>query len=160
MRAIYLYASTCYFENSALSVGRGTEYPFEIFGSPYLSGAEGFTFSFTPKSMSGAKNPPFEGQECFGQDLREKTVEEIREKQIDLSYVMDAYEALKESRPDVSFFGKADKEGIYWIDRLFGTDSVRHMMEEGKSPEEIKASWQPEINSFLEQRRPYLLYEE
>ncbi|MCR5283486.1 MAG: DUF1343 domain-containing protein [Lachnospiraceae bacterium] len=160
MRAIYLYPSTCYFENTALSVGRGTEYPFEIFGSPYLEGAEGYDFSFTPKSMSGAKNPPMEGQECFGRDLRGMDTEQIWDKRIDLSYVIDAYQVIREHSPSVFFFGKADGEGIYWIDRLFGTDSVRHMIEEGKSAEEIKASWQPEIERFLEQRRPYLLYEE
>ena len=66
MRAIYLYASTCFFENSVVSVGRGTDRPFEIYGSPYLEGAEGYDFSFMPKSMSGAKDPPYEGQVCYG----------------------------------------------------------------------------------------------
>ena len=59
MRAVYLYASTCFFENTAVSVGRGTEFPFEAYGSPYLKGVEGFEFTFTPVSMSGATEPPF-----------------------------------------------------------------------------------------------------
>ena len=62
MRAVYLYSSTCFFENTLVSVGRGTENPFEIYGSPYLEDVDGFEFSFTPQSISGASNPPFEGR--------------------------------------------------------------------------------------------------
>ena len=62
MRAVYLYSSTCFFENTLVSVGRGTENPFEIYGSPYLEDVDGFDFTFTPQSMSGASNPPFEGR--------------------------------------------------------------------------------------------------
>ncbi|MBR4759317.1 MAG: DUF1343 domain-containing protein [Lachnospiraceae bacterium] len=168
MRAVYLYPSTCYFENTAVSVGRGTENPFEIYGSPYLKGAAstdgdqslGNDYEFTPKSMSGAKNPQFEGQTCYGKDLREIPLERIWQEQIDLRYVMDAYKAVKESHPDVSFFGKKDGNGTYWIDKLFGTDRVRKMIEEGKTAEEIKNSWQSEIEAFKVQRKPYLLYEE
>lgn len=64
MRAVYLYSSTCFFENTLVSVGRGTENPFEIYESSYLEDVDGFEFSFTPQSMSGASNPPFEGETC------------------------------------------------------------------------------------------------
>ncbi len=168
MRAVYLYPSTCYFGNTAVSVGRGTENPFEVYGSPYLKDAvsddvsqsPGIDHEFTPKSMSGAKNPQFEGQTCYGKDLRAIPLESIWQKQIDLRYVLDAYAALKASHQDVSFFGKKDGNGHYWIDKLFGTDRVRRMIEEGKTAEEIKDSWQPEIEAFKTQRKPYLLYEE
>ncbi len=160
MRAVYLYASTCFFENTAISVGRGTEFPFEVYGSPYLEGTAGFDFSFTPVSMSDAKKPPFMDETCFGIDLREIPLSEIWENKINLDYLVGAYQAISEYATEVSFWGTADKEGRYWIDKLIGTDEVRLQIEEGLSAEEIKAGWQEEINLFLDERRPYLLYEE
>lgn len=162
MRAVYLYASTCFFENTAFSVGRGTECPFELYGSPYLqdNALQENAFSFTPVSMEGAASPPFEGQMCFGRDLREVPLERITQEQIDLSYLLEAREALLEVRPDISFFGRPDGAGYYWIDYLFGTDQVRRRIEDGCSAEEIEASWQEETEAFRRQRKPYLLYAE
>ena len=162
MRAVYLYASTCFFENTAFSVGRGTEYPFELYGSPYLqdSSLSEDAFSFIPVSMEGAVSPPFEGQECFGRDLREIPLARIMQEQIDLRYLLEAREALLETRPDISFFGTPDGAGHYWIDYLFGTDEVRRQIEDGSSAAEIEASWQEDVEEFCRQRRPYLLYAE
>ena len=156
MRAVYLYASTCFFENTAFSVGRGTDHPFEIYGSPYLRDS----FSFTPVSMEGAVSPPFEGQTCYGRDLRAIPLDHILQEKIDLTYLTDAYRALQDTRPDISFFGDPDGAGHYWIDYLFGTDRVRRMIEEGCGPEEIESAWQDEVEAFKEQRQQYLLYEE
>ena len=160
MRAVYLYASTCFFENTAFSVGRGTPFPFEAFGSPYLEEAEGVPFSFTPQSMEGALNPPFQGEVCYGCDLRDTPIEDIWEKGINLSYLIWAHDALQEADPEVSFWGTVREDGSYWVDLLSGTDSMRHQIDEGWSEEEIKASWQEGLDAFKEQRRPYLLYEE
>ena len=160
MRAVYLYASTCFFENTAVSVGRGTEAPFETFGSPYLAGVEGYDYSFTPQTMAGAANPPFEGETCWGLSLREVPLEEILEEGINLSYLVDAYSAVHAAHPEVSFFGKADDKGRYWLDKLCGTDRVRTMIEAGETAEAIEASWQADVAAFEEQRRPYLLYAE
>ena len=160
MRAVYLYASTCYFENTAFSIGRGTEFPFEIYGSPYITDNDEFDFSFTPVSMEGASSPDFEGQECYGKDLRGIPLRQIWDEKINLEYVIDAYHALQEQNPGISFFGQPDGSGHYWIDILFGTDRVRRMIEEGAGPREIEQSWQTEIEAFKEQRRPYLLYDE
>ena len=160
MRAVYLYASTCFFENTLVSVGRGTENPFEIYGSPYLADAEGFEFSFTPQSISGAANPPFEGETCWGVDLRDVPIEEIWDAGINVSYLVDAYHTVTESSPGRSFWGSADGNGQYWIDNLSGSSELRLMIEDGATAEEIKASWQEDIAAFREQRRPYLLYEE
>lgn len=159
MHAIYLYASTCYFENTVVSVGRGTEYPFNIYGSPYLAGAAGYDATFTPVSMVGATDPPFLGELCYGVDLRDKPVEEIWEAQIDLSYLVNTYHAVKALHPDLSFFGQGSN-GRYFLDLLTGSDQVRLMIEAGYSAEEIEASWQDEVEAFKEQRRPYLLYAE
>ena len=160
MRAVYLYASTCYFENTAFSIGRGTEFPFEIYGSPYITDNDEFDFSFTPVSMEGASSPDFEGQECYGKDLRGIPLRQIWDEKINLEYVIDAYHALQEQNPGISFFGQPDGSGHYWIDILFGTDRVRRMIEEGAGPREIEQSWQTEVEDFKEQRRPYLLYDE
>lgn len=157
MKAVYLYASTCFLENTAVSVGRGTEYPFEIYGSPYLEGVDGFEFSFTPESMSGASDPPFEGEECYGVDLRDIPVEEIWNAGINLEYLISAYNAVREASPETSFWGRPDG-GQYWIDKLSGSDRLRKMIEEGYTAEEIKASWQEELEIFKEERKPYLLY--
>lgn len=160
MRAVYLYASTCFFENTAVSVGRGTEFPFEAYGSPYLAGMEGYDFTFTPVSMSGATQPPFMNEACYGVDLRSKPMAEIWQQGIYLDYLVEAYRAVHESAPDVAFWGTPDNQGRYWIDKLIGTDEVRKQIEAGVSAEEIKAGWQDEIEAFKQQRRPYLLYNE
>ena len=160
MRAVYLYASTCFFENTAVSVGRGTEFPFEAYGSPYLAGVEGYDFAFTPVSMSGATEPPFMGETCCGVDLRSVPIDRIWEQGIQLDYLVQAYRAIRESAPEVAFWGTPDGKGRYWIDKLTGTDAVRLQIEAGMSAEEIKAGWQDEIEAFKEQRRPYLLYDE
>ncbi len=157
MHAIYLYPSTCFFENTVVSVGRGTEAPFNIYGSPYLAGVIGYEYTFTPVPMTGAKEPPFEGELCYGKDLRDIPEEEIREKKIDLTYLIDAYNALQQVSPDVSFFGKGSKDR-YYLDLLAGTDELRKQIESGEDVETIKAGWQGEIETFREQSEPYLLY--
>ena len=160
MRAVYLYASTCFFENTAVSVGRGTDHPFEVYGSPYLAGNAAYDYSFTPQSMPGANNPPFEGQTCHGKQLMDVPIEAIWEAGIDLNYLIDAYNAVHEANPDLDFFGAPDQAGRYWLDLLCGTDAVRNMIVDGETAEAIKASWQADVEAFREQRRPYLLYEE
>ena len=159
MRAVYLYASTCFFENTAVSVGRGTDHPFEIYGSPYLEEVDGFEFSFTPRSMEGASNPPFKGETCYGVDLREIPIGEIEGAGINLDYLIEAYNAVSEAAPDVDFWGRPDG-GQYWIDKLSGSSLLRTMIEEGRSAQEIKDTWQEDLEAFKERRRPYLLYKE
>ncbi len=158
MRAIYLYASTCFFENTYVSVGRGTDMPFEVYGSPFLSKDKN-SFSFTPKSMEGAIRPPFENETCYGRDLRDLSFEEIWEKGINLEYLISAYNDFHEENPDLDFFAMQKNGDKYWIDLLSGSDDLRKQICAGKSAEEIKASWQDDIESFKEQRKQYLLYE-
>ncbi|MEZ5013053.1 MAG: DUF1343 domain-containing protein [Chitinophagales bacterium] len=88
MRSIYLYPSLCFFEGCNVSVGRGTDAPFEIYGSPYLPKGD---FSFTPQSGPGAKSPPFMQQKCNGVDLRKKDIASIRKEGLQLDYILDAY---------------------------------------------------------------------
>lgn len=160
MRAVYLYASTCFFEYSVISVGRGTNNPFVIYGSPYLKDLEGNEFSFTPIAMEGAPSPQFENEICYGKDLRRIPLEAIYNAQIDLDYLIDAYRQFKEKYPEISFFGEPDINGYYWIDYLSGSSELREMIIEGKSSGQIKDSWKQDIELFKTQRRPYLIYPE
>jgi uncharacterized protein YbbC (DUF1343 family) len=160
MRAVYLYASICFFENTAFSVGRGTEYPFEVFGSPRLKKSKEFDFSFTPHSMSGATAPPFEGELCTGRDLRGIELEDIWKNGVNPEYIVDAYHAYMETSPNSDFFGSPDNKGRYWLDLLSGSDEMRKQIIAGKTAQEIKASWEDDIEAFKKQRKPYLLYSE
>ena len=147
MKAVYLYPSICYFEATPVSLGRGTQLPFQVYGHPNMTG---YNYSFTPQSTSGAKNPPQLGRLCHGVNLSELSEEEIRKKGVDLSYLVDAYRNLN---MDDYFFRP-------FFERLIGTDYVRKMIEQGKDADEIKAMWKEDVEKFKVQRRPYLLYEE
>ena len=147
MKSIYLYPSTCFFEATPVSLGRGTDKPFQVYGHPNM---KGYSFSFTPRSIPGAKNPPQLDRLCYGVDLSGKTDEEIWEKGLDLSYLIEAY---RNMNLDDHFFRS-------FFELLIGTDYVRKMIKEGKSADEIKATWQDDVQKFKEQRKPYLLYEE
>lgn len=147
MRAIYLYPSTCYFEATPVSLGRGTDLPFEVYGHPDMKGRD---FEFTPRSVPGAKNPPQLDNLCHGVDLRAVSEEEAIAQGINLAYVIDAYRDL----------GMGDKFFRNFFELLIGRGDIRAMIEDGKSAEEIKATWAPDVERFREQRRPYLLYAE
>jgi uncharacterized protein YbbC (DUF1343 family) len=148
MRAIYLYPSTCYFEGTPVSLGRGTDKAFEMYGHPNM---KGYLFSFIPRSIPGAKNPPQLNKLCWGVDLREKpSIEEINKDGINLEYIVDAYTNLN---LDDHFFRKMFELEI-------GQDYVRKMIKQGKSAKEIEAVWVEDVEKFKEERKPYLLYPE
>ncbi|WP_294429568.1 DUF1343 domain-containing protein [uncultured Treponema sp.] len=160
MRSVYLYASTCFFENTIVSIGRGTDFPFEVYGSPCFFALSGADFSFEPKSMPGAVNPPFLGEKCYGIDLRSKPIEEIFAAGCDISYLLDAYHKAKIVGKKTKFWGSLRLKNYYWIDLLSGSSKLREQVESGLSAEEIKKGWQSDITSFRNLRKPYLLYEE
>jgi uncharacterized protein YbbC (DUF1343 family) len=108
------------------------------------------SFTFTPESRSGAKNPPLKGKLCQGVDLSNLSTDEIVNKGIDLSYVIDAYK-------DLSI---GDKFFADFFEKLIGVSWVRTMIEQGSSAEEIRACWQSDVQRFKEERKPFLLYEE
>lgn len=148
MQAVYLYPSTCLFEGTTLSLGRGTDFPFEVYGHPSM-GETGFTF--TPTSVPGAKNPPLKDRECKGIDLREAPQEVIRANGVDLSYIVDAYKRMAPS-------GEKFWNGSFF-EKLIGVDYVRSMIEEGATAEEIEARWEEDVKNFLPKRAKYLIYE-
>lgn len=147
MKAIYLYPSTCYFEATPVSLGRGTDYPFEIYGHPDM---EGYAFSFTPRSVEGAKNPPQLNKECHGRDLRGLDNEVIIAQGVNLEYLIDAYNAL----------GLGDKFFTPFFEKLIGDPTIRGKIAAGQSAAQIKASWADDTARFRHQRKPYLLYAE
>ncbi|MGM9802839.1 MAG: exo-beta-N-acetylmuramidase NamZ domain-containing protein [Muribaculaceae bacterium] len=149
MKSVYLYPSTCLFEGTAASLGRGTKKPFQVYGHPAMKGTA-HRFSFTPQSVPGAKNPPLLGKKCYGSDLSKLSDEEIIAKGMNLEYVIDAYRSC----------GLGDKFFTSFFEKLTGDASVRKMIEDGKSADEIKATWQPELEQFKQLRRRYLIYDE
>ena len=149
MRAVYLYSSTCYFEGTVVSLGRGTSFPFEAYGHPLMTGCP---FSFTPRCVPGAKTPPFKDEECHGVDLRTIPLAEIWRNKINLEYVVDAYRNL--NIPN-QFFGRNN-----FFELLAGVDWFRPMIQSGSSAADISARWSPDVESFKSRRAPYLLYPE
>lgn len=146
-RAILLYPSVCLFEGTVCSLGRGTDHPFEVYGHPSIKNA---TFSFTPRSVAGAKYPPLLNKECFGVDLRSVPYEDIIANGFNLEYIIDAYKRV------------GIGEGFFtsFFEKLVGVDYIRTMIIEGRSADEIKAKWQGDVEKFKVLRRKYLLYKE
>ena len=145
--SIYLYPSLCLFEGTVVSVGRGTEAPFEVYGHPAMRGRE---YSFVPESVAAASKPPYMGERCYGVDLREMAEEEIWREGFNLEYVIDAYRDL----------AMGEKFFKPMFEKLVGVAWVREMIIEGRSAEEIEACWSEDVEQYKVLRRRYLLYEE
>ncbi len=144
--AIALYPSLCFFEGTTVSVGRGTDKPFQQIGAPYFT--EG-NVSFTPATNDGAKNPKYDGEQCRGFDLTdfaEYYVTGLGE--IYLHWLTESYMLA----PD------KDKFFNNFFDKLAGTDKLRKSIMSGQTVEQIKESWQPELAAFKQKRSKYLLY--
>ncbi len=147
MLSIYLYPSTCYFEGTPVSLGRGTDKPFLCYGHPDYKGSN---YSFTPHSMPSAPKPPQQDKLCYGVDLSNMTESEAMQKHLDLSWLIDAYRNLNIGE---AFFTP-------FFEKLIGVSYVREMILQGKSAEEIRACWTDDVERFKQQRKPYLLYAE
>ena len=146
-QSINLYPSLCFFEGTQVSIGRGTDFPFQVFGSPWL---KNHPFKFTPKPNFGAKDPFLNGKICNGEDLR--NYPEIKEK-LDLSFVINAYKNFDKKSQE--FFLKN-----LWFDTLAGTDELRKQIISGKSEEEIRNSWKQDLQNFEKIRTKYRIYED
>ena len=146
-RAIYLYPSTCLFEGTACSLGRGTDAPFEMYGHPEMKDC---SYTFTPRSTAGAKNPPLKDRLCYGVDLRSVDCEEVIAGGFNLEYVIDAYKRT----------GLGEKFFTPFFEKLVGVDYIRTMIIEGKTAQEIRKCWQDDVERFKLLRKKYLLYAE
>ena len=153
MKSIYLYSSTCCFEGTVFTAGRGTDWPFTIYGCPDASPDPSWpVFRFTPRSMPGALKPRYQGQECLGRNLRDLPFEDILRQGIDLRFVEDALRSVGSS-PD--FFQPNNA-----FEKRVGVDWIARMLLDGFSSADIEARWQPDVEAFKDLRRPYLLYPE
>ena len=140
-QSINLYASLCFFEGTNVSVGRGTENQFQIFGSPFLKNYE---FSFTPKPNLGAKEPLHNGKVCFGRNLT--NIDKVNH--LNLEWLTEAYQ----NTNDKSVFFNS------FFEKLAGTKTLRQQIEAGKSSKEIRESWQKDLENFKLVRTKYLIY--
>lgn len=140
-QAINLYASLCLFEGTNVSLGRGTEKQFQIYGSPYLTK---MNFKFTPKPNFGAKDPVYNGKECYGEDLSK--VPKVN--QLELKWLLKAYQnTTDKSKFFIAFFTK-----------LAGTKKLQQQIEAGVSEKDIRDSWKKGLEDFKTMRKAYLLY--
>ena len=151
MQSIYLYPSTCFFEGTVFSEGRGTDKPFQIFGHPALPHS---LYSFTPKPTAGAKSSKCFYQVCYGWNVGGTVAEVLKKlnKKIELNYLIDAYKLFPGKD---SFFLKND-----FINKLAGNDVLAKQIKNGSTAAEIRKSWQPALDDFKKIRKKYLLYKD
>jgi uncharacterized protein YbbC (DUF1343 family) len=140
--SIRLYPSTCFFEGTIVSLGRGTFFPFQTYGYPDPAFGK---FTFTPVSIEGmSKTPPLQDKVCYGVDLRNESLNH----QFTLKYLLDAYQKS----------GKGNAFFTDYFNTLAGTDQLRKMILAGKTASEIEASWQSDLESYKRLREKYLIY--
>ncbi|PZR16225.1 MAG: DUF1343 domain-containing protein [Flavobacterium psychrophilum] len=144
-QSINLYASLCFFEGTNVSLGRGTNKQFQIYGSPSLP-KEKFSFSFTPEPNEGAKEPPLKGKLCYGEDLSKAP----KVKQLELKWLIKAYNSTEDKS---KFF-------IPFFTKLAGTTKLQQQIESGMSEDAIRKSWESGLSKFKIMRKKYLIYSE
>lgn len=171
MRSVYLYPSTCYFEGTKISLGRGTAVPFQIYGAPDMAttsfqGRSAYgtdarvpaEYKFTPRSVAGAKNPPLLDKECMGVSLADIPINRINDGKVNLTYIIDAY---------IGCGSKGDEFFTRMFELEIGNSQVRKTIIEkasnqgcnaGKLAVELQDSWQKEVKAFKKERAPFLLY--
>lgn len=149
IQSVYWYASHCFFEGTVIAEGRGTPKPFQWVGHPSLPKN---LFSFTPHSTEGAPNPKYKDQVCYGWNVSgtPEQVLKMIDGRLQLKYLLEAYRLF----PDKENFFKKDNG----FNRLAGTDELMKQIKEGKTEDQIRASWQPKLNEFKSIRKKYLLY--
>ena len=158
IQSVYLYPSTCFFEGTVLSEGRGTNKQFQVFGHPSLPKN---LYSFTPNPNEGAKNSKLYGQVCYGWDLS-GTSEEVLNKvhnKVQLKWLMEAYKLFPE-KDKFFILPKSGKMEESFFNKLAGNNDLWQQIVAGKSEEEIRKSWEPKLNEFKKIRKKYLLYED
>ena len=158
MTSIYLYSSTCYFEGTVLSEGRGTPTPFQVFGHPSLPKN---LYAFTPVSMPGAKEPKLKDQRCYGWDLR-GDADATRKRmngRIQLSYLIEAYRLFPE-KDKFFLMPKTGDPDLAFFNKLAGNNQLMAQLKAGASEEEIRKSWEEPLKRFRATRAKYLIYKD
>ncbi|WP_151087984.1 exo-beta-N-acetylmuramidase NamZ family protein [Hymenobacter baengnokdamensis] len=144
-RAVALYPSVCLLEGTNVSVGRGTDRPFEVMGAPTQPATR--PYQFTPRPNAGSPTPPLNGQLCYGLDLHQPAAHEPAQF-FTVRYLLDFY---RQSTDKAHFFTK-------YFEQLAGTDSLRAQVIAGRPEASIRASWEPQLGQFKQLRSKYLLY--
>ncbi|MCB9225201.1 MAG: DUF1343 domain-containing protein [Crocinitomicaceae bacterium] len=154
MKAIYWYPSLCFFEGTVVSIGRGTDIPFQCVGHPKFEvDILEDLYSFKPAPNGGAAHPKLEGETCYGYDLSKWEIEKIREQRmLNLDYLQEFYKKLG-SKSD--FFLSTN-----FIDLLYGSDQLRKDLLAGKSVDDIRLTWTNDLEAFKEIRKKYLIYQD
>ncbi|MBL7761741.1 MAG: DUF1343 domain-containing protein [Sediminibacterium sp.] len=154
-QSIMLYPTTCWFEGTVLNHGRGTQFPFTVFGSPLLKGQ--YDFFYTPVSIPGMSETPLHmNTECYGLDLRKVDIAQLRKsKRIQIQWMIELYNKFPDKK---HFFDRSQSKEIGDINKLAGTDLFRQQVEAGKSVQEIYDSWEPGLSAYKAMRKKYLLY--
>lgn len=150
MAAIYLYPSLCFFEGTVVSLGRGTDKPFQQWGHPDY--ATKSSYYFTPKSTLGASKPLLENQACYGQLITDNidTAYAMCANKINLEYLLKAYQ----------WSSQKDKFFNPFFEKLAGTKLLRQQIQKGLNEAQIRATWQAPLEQFKKIRKKYLLYED
>ena len=145
-KAVYLYPSLCFFEGTVVSVGRGTDFPFKVYGHPDIVYG---SFVFTPSPNEGSKKPKLEGKHCYGQSLSGYAENYAnQEPGINLIWLIESYKTISKKE---EFFNS-------YFNTLAGTDKLRNQIEKGWSADKIKKSWSADIKKFKKIRQKYLIY--
>jgi uncharacterized protein YbbC (DUF1343 family) len=149
MSSIYFYPSLCLFEGTEVSVGRGTENPFEMWGHPSYEGKE---YSFRPIPNVGSKDPPFNGKVCFGENLIQPAPKayNLVGNKLHIEWLIEAYQMSIDKK---KFF-------IPFFSNLAGNTTLQKQIIAGVSEEKIRAGWQTDLNKFKKIRKKYLLYKD
>ena len=143
--AVYLYPSLCLFEGTNISVGRGTETPFQVYGHPAMTD----DFVFIPRTAEGHRAPLYADKKCHGNNLLEYAHNyQNNEQKLNLSWILDARKQLKD---DEKFFNN------YFI-KLVGVSDLQQKIDSAMSEDEIRSSWQDGIDNYLKIREKYLIY--
>ena len=150
MRSVYLYPSLCFFEGTNISIGRGSNFPFQVFGAPYFKKKE---FSFTPMATFGSKNPKYKSVTCYGSDLRNISLDTLKNtKKLNLNWLVNSYKISNES---ADFFKKNN-----FFNLLSGSDKLMNLVKGGANPKHIYETYQKELNEFKTLRKHYLMYDD
>jgi len=150
MRSVYLYPSLCFFEGTNVSIGRGTDSPFQLYGAPYFDSK---LFKFTPKSSYGSKYPKYKEVECFGKDLSTLSLDSLRNiNALNFNWLVKSF---KMSNEALDFFNKNE-----FFNLLAGTDKIMNLIKGGANGFQIRETYQNELEKFKLIRKKYLIYED
>ena len=146
--SVYMYPSLCFFEGTDVSVGRGTDYPFQVYGAPFLMGS----FQFVPEDREGAMNPKWEGKVCYGEHLGQFAQNQFSNpRNLYLRYLVKAHYRHQRMGIEKPFFNT-------FFDKLAGTDELRLRIQAGQTEEQILAAWEPMLKAYRTKRKQYLIY--